>query len=388
MIGTSFNYYGYDKSVFVDCIPLIRSTNRKHIFLLNTWFLFVCFFYLVFSAMNLFGVTQERIPLYASYLGISVLFEAVLLFFPRTVERYTTACIYLSVLLMLSHGVLASVASPYMPASLFLVLFALISVSYIGTMGHMLFLSAITCSAFILTSYLFKTFSIAYHDTYNIIIVFILSMGLHYSFQHTKISQFVLYHHDKQMQHELEIQSSFDSLTGLLNRGRFFSIAAKVLRQAQEDCMALCLIDLDGFKAINDGLGHQMGDKAIQMTGRTMLNTLGLQASDAFDPERWDLVEGGSIAGRLGGDEFIVLLRGCSTRQEVIDRMERILAALNAVSFDGLEGIRASVGITVLRPDDADIDGAYKRADDALYKSKRAGKNQIHLCELDCTEVV
>ena len=152
--------------------------------------------------------------------------------------------------------------------------------------------------------------------------------------------------------------------------------------------MALCLIDLDGFKAINDGLGHQMGDKAIQMTGRTMLNTLGLQASDAFDPERWDLVEGESIAGRLGGDEFIVLLRGCSTRQEVIDRMERILAALNAVSFDGLEGIRASVGITVLRPDDADIDGAYKRADDALYKSKRAGKNQIHLCELDCTEVV
>ena len=58
-----------------------------------------------------------------------------------------------------------------------------------------------------------------------------------------------------------------------------------------------------------------------------------------------------------------------------------MLASLNSVRFDGLDGIHASFGVTQLSAKDKDIDSAYKRADEALYASKRAGKNQIHFSE-------
>ena len=98
--------------------------------------------------------------------------------------------------------------------------------------------------------------------------------------------------------------------------------------------------------------------------------------------ERWAfpdrvLREKGSFAGRLGGDEFIVLVRGVRNRDEVKQRLGDVLKKLNAVRFEGLDGIQASFGITELH-DGEDIDAAYARADEALYVSKRAGKNQIH----------
>ena len=212
-------------------------------------------------------------------------------------------------------------------------------------------------------------------------IVYTLSMGLHYTFQRTRIQQFVLYQHDLQIQHELEIKSSFDSLTGLLNRGKFFTVVTQILRQRKEEYMALCLFDLDGFKEINDGLGHQMGDKAIQMTGSIIIQTLGLDSPEGGGILEWNLDAPFSIAGRLGGDEFIVLLRGFKDKDDITQIIKKILSSLNDVKFDRLEGIHASIGVTLITDSDRDIDGAYKRADDALYCSKRAGKNRIHFSE-------
>ena len=77
--------------------------------------------------------------------------------------------------------------------------------------------------------------------------------------------QFVLYHKNMQNQRELEVGSSFDALTSLLNRGRFFSMADRVLHDGSGGYKALCLIDLDGFKQVNDQPGHQMGDKVKQI---------------------------------------------------------------------------------------------------------------------------
>ena len=140
----------------------------------------------------------------------------------------------------------------------------------------------------------------------------------------------------------------------------------------------MCLLDLDGFKQINDNLGHQMGDKVIQVVGKTIISGLDLDSSQRMNISAWDLKVQRSIAGRLGGDEFITLIRGKSSRTEVIELLQKILDSLNAQNFDGVEGIHASFGVTELSLQDFDIDNAYKRADEALYESKRAGKNQIH----------
>ena len=378
MTAKHFNYYGYDKETYFACIDLIHVTNRKHILILNTWFLIVNVLYLIFSALNLFGVTQERIPFYVVYTTISLALELWIGFFPQFTERHNRLMIDTNIALMVSYGILASVAQPYMPATMFLILLALISLSFIGTMYEMLVMTFLGAGIFLFTSFTYKTFSIASHDLYNVIIVLTLVIGLHYTFQRTRMEHFVLYQKNLLVQRELEIKSSFDALTSLLNRGRFFSLADTMLKQVQDEYMVICLLDLDGFKQINDNLGHQMGDKVIQVVGKTILTALHLDIEDRANISSWDLQSPRSFAGRLGGDEFIMLIRGMQTQAEITTLLKGLLETLNAVRFDGLDGIHASIGVTELTAANKDIDNAYKCADEALYASKRAGKNQIH----------
>ncbi len=379
MTKRSLNYYGYTHEAYKECSSLIRTTNRKHITILNTWFLLINLFYLVFASLNLFGVNEGQAPFYTVYLGISISFEIWLFFFPRFVERYNYFAVFASIWILLSYGIFASIMQPYMPATMFLVVMVLTSLSFIGNMAVMVIFAIIGTGLFLWSSYHFKTFSIAYHDTYNILVISTLSIALHYTFQRTRVSQFILYQRDLQIQKELEIKSSFDALTSLLNRGRFFSIAEEVIRKNNNnEYMVITLIDLDEFKQINDNLGHQMGDKVIQTVGKILLRTLNFTIKDKTSISEWDLKEKFSLAGRLGGDEFILLLRGFNSRQEVTDLLKKVLETLNAVRFDGLEGIHASLGATEIFAANRDIDNAYKLADEALYESKRTGKNQIH----------
>lgn len=370
-------YYGFAKDSYLECTNFIRSTNRKHITILSVWFFLINLFYLIFSYLNLFGVNEERMPFYFIFSFIGLSFVIWTLFFPHAVEKHIYLAVFSSIISLLTYGVISSVMEPYMPATMFPLLLVLVSLSFIGNMGIMLLFSAIGITIFLLTSYEFKTFSIAYRDTYNAFIVITLSIGLHYTFQRTRVSQFILYQKDLQIQKELEIKSSFDTLTGLLNRERFFSITDQILR-TQKGYSALCLLDLDGFKQINDNLGHQMGDKVIQTVGNTIIKTFKIPDRDKRNISTWGLSESYPIAGRLGGDEFIMMIHTKANGSEVHNLLKELLQTLNSVRFDQVDGIHASIGITEIIPGEKDIDNAYKRADEALYASKRAGKNQIH----------
>ncbi len=385
MTARSFNYYGYTKESYMECSEMIRTTNRKHTTILNTWFILINLLYLVFSYLNLFGVNQERIPFYAAYLLVGIIFELWLTVFPKTAEKHNYITVFSSIIGLLSYGILTSIFAPYMPATMFLVLLSLTALSYIGNMAIMISLSILGVGIFLTTSYLYKTFSIAYNDTYNAVVVMTLVFGLHYTFQRTRVSQFILYQRDLQIQRELEIKSSFDALTTLLNRGRFFAITEEILRSKPNEYITLCILDLDEFKGINDNLGHQMGDKVIQTVGKTLIKQLGIESYISEMISSWDLKPKISIAGRLGGDEFILFIRGKKTQDEVRELLQNILDSLNKVQFDRLNGIHASLGVTEITSTDRDIDNAYKRADTALYESKRAGKNQIHFSTVTTT---
>lgn len=385
MTARSFNYYGYTKESYMECSEMIHTTNRKHTTILNTWFILINLLYLVFSYLNLFGVNQERIPFYAAYLLVGIIFELWLTVFPKTAEKHNYITVFSSIIGLLSYGILTSIFAPYMPATMFLVLLSLTALSYIGNMAIMISVSIVGVGIFLTTSYLYKTFSIAYNDTYNAVVVMTLVFGLHYTFQRTRVSQFILYQRDLQIQRELEIKSSFDALTTLLNRGRFFAITEEILRSKPNEYITLCILDLDEFKGINDNLGHQMGDKVIQTVGKTLIKQLGIESYISEMISSWDLKPKISIAGRLGGDEFILFIRGKKTQDEVRELLQNILDSLNKVQFDRLNGIHASLGVTEITSTDRDIDNAYKRADTALYESKRAGKNQIHFSTVTTT---
>ena len=132
MTSRSVNYYGYTKESYLECSALIRLTNRKHITILTTWFILINLFYLVFSWLNLFGVNQERIPFYASSLFTGIVFEVWLLVFPRSVEKHIYLAVFASISMLLAYGILCSIAEPYMPATMFLILLVLTSLSFIG----------------------------------------------------------------------------------------------------------------------------------------------------------------------------------------------------------------------------------------------------------------
>ncbi|MDQ1615154.1 MAG: hypothetical protein QOJ60_1093, partial [Actinomycetota bacterium] len=159
-----------------------------------------------------------------------------------------------------------------------------------------------------------------------------------------------------------EDQALHDSLTGLLNRGALRErLQATVARIGKDESVmaALLVLDLDGFKAVNDTLGHPAGDALLIQVARTL--TSSLRPTD--------------VVARLGGDEFAVLLTHLpdAASAEIISR--QLLTKLRAGSYSvhGIElAVDASIGIALLPEHGRDTDLLLQRADVAMYQAKRA----------------
>ncbi|MEH6355416.1 MAG: bifunctional diguanylate cyclase/phosphodiesterase [Marinobacter sp.] len=166
--------------------------------------------------------------------------------------------------------------------------------------------------------------------------------------------------------------AKYDSLTGLPNRvllGDRLEQAMKVADRTQHT-MAVLFIDLDGFKAINDGHGHAAGDLLLKQVTSKISHEL----------------RAGDTLARFGGDEFVVVLPELSDADACQGIAERILAAIAGIQV--LMGYRvsitASIGI-VLHPqsDIEDADQLFRQADQAMYAAKQKGKNQIQFFDID-----
>ena len=164
---------------------------------------------------------------------------------------------------------------------------------------------------------------------------------------------------------EVRRQATTDELTGLVNRRRFIEALETELERARlfETPLSVLLADLDDFKRINDDYGHHGGDRALRSFGE-------LLRSEVRDFD---------IAARLGGEEFAVLLP--QTRAEaaavVASRMRRTLASAPIAVSDTAEvRLTASFGIAESTPGQS-ADELLRRADDALYAAKRAGKDRF-----------
>lgn len=158
--------------------------------------------------------------------------------------------------------------------------------------------------------------------------------------------------------------SRVDPLTGAFNRRYFVASAERVIEKASRDgrAVALILFDLDHFKAINDSLGHQLGDEVLKLFCFTA--SMQLQSDDIF--------------GRLGGEEFAVILP-VGTAERALEVANRILTAFElqgrSVARPGLE-ITASAGLSMLEEGISSFDDLFTVADLALYKAKRMGRNR------------
>ncbi|MBF6221231.1 MULTISPECIES: diguanylate cyclase domain-containing protein [Nocardia] len=164
---------------------------------------------------------------------------------------------------------------------------------------------------------------------------------------------------------QLEYQATHDSLTGLANRSLILSQLAAALASTEEllPVSTVLFIDLDGFKAINDTLGHAIGDTVLQIVAQRLQRAL----------------RGDDIVGRLGGDEFLVLLSGRTRRVDIealVSRLRSTMAEPIIARGHRIE-VNASIGVTELGVGDRrSPEAVLHDADLAMYRAKPPGRRE------------
>jgi len=169
----------------------------------------------------------------------------------------------------------------------------------------------------------------------------------------------------KAAQEKLAYQANYDALTGLPNRHYFWTRLQGALRRAsiEHSVVSLCLFDVDRFKEINDRFGHAVGDEVLEEIGNIVRREL--RATD--------------IAGRLGGDEFCLVLPGTDDDEaaRVADRVrERFGTLAFGIHAGSPFAVTATFGVAESRPD-IDARELMEAADRALYRAKSAGRNRV-----------
>lgn len=182
----------------------------------------------------------------------------------------------------------------------------------------------------------------------------------------------ILMAYREEAERELQAQAMTDGLTGLLNRRAWTERADALLADAQRYGYPLVavMLDIDHFKRINDEQGHARGDQALQLLSRLLREEL----------------RTGDLAGRYGGEEFCVLLT--HTREgQALSLDQRLRQCLRLQSAQELDfPLEYSAGLAAMGPQDTTLDSLLRRADEALYEAKRAGRGQVVLAPRNTVE--
>ncbi len=170
-----------------------------------------------------------------------------------------------------------------------------------------------------------------------------------------------------EMTKEIRLMAQHDLLTGLPNRALFNDRLGQELARAKrhEGRFAMLFVDLDNFKSINDHFGHAGGDLALKWVANQLQHSV--RASDTV--------------GRMGGDEFVVLLAQLSEADAILDLAEKVRTTLKqSIVINGRElQVSCSIGVAVFPQDGSDVDTLMKQADDAMYRAKAAGRDRVQL---------
>lgn len=171
----------------------------------------------------------------------------------------------------------------------------------------------------------------------------------------------------KEKEQQLKQQAHYDVLTGLPNRVLLGDrLRQAMLQDAREQQVAVLFMDLDGFKAVNDTFGHEVGDQLLIALGERMKGVL--RASDTL--------------ARMGGDEFVGVLTDFGSLNDSMSTVSRLLETVSKpVNLGGhLLKLTASLGVTFYPQDeDVDADQLLRQADQAMYAAKLSGKNRYHV---------
>lgn len=187
-----------------------------------------------------------------------------------------------------------------------------------------------------------------------------------------QLAALAIEHHD--LRSRLNFHATHDALTGLPNRTLLSPTLEEALRRADHGLggLAVLFVDLDRFKTINDSLGHAVGDELLRSVAHRLRACVSVEDTVA----------------RVGGDEFVLILPGCAEREQVERAARRVIHALTEpLIVQGHElRVTASVGVSLYPRDGRSAESLIRRADMAMYRAKREGKNDFRFFELRMNE--
>ena len=179
----------------------------------------------------------------------------------------------------------------------------------------------------------------------------------------------------RHLSHQLTWQASHDALTGLVNRREFENRLeqALTLARSQNQQHALCYLDLDQFKIVNDTCGHIVGDELLRQV--TALFQTQVRTTDTL--------------ARLGGDEFGILLYHCSLQAalRIANKLREGVQAFRFVCQDKIFNIGVSIGLVEIHPDSESVTSILSAADAACYAAKNNGRNRVHIYQANDSEL-
>ena len=176
---------------------------------------------------------------------------------------------------------------------------------------------------------------------------------------------------EKREEEKLVRMAETDGMTGLLNRAAAFEEAQEYLQgEGKDGIHTVFMIDIDNFKSVNDRYGHQEGDKLLTEMAK------GIQ--ECFRET--------DIVGRIGGDEFFVLMKNVKNIEAIKSCVKQLLDVVNKkIEPHIADMISLSIGVSKYSLDGMTVEELYKKADDALYKAKKLGKNQAMFASSEIT---
>lgn len=167
----------------------------------------------------------------------------------------------------------------------------------------------------------------------------------------------------KELIEHLNFISSYDEMTGIYNRRKFFELSEKKFAQNRNDMYAV-MIDIDKFKNINDNYGHPIGDRVIKLVTKTISS----------------FISGDAVFGRLGGEEFAIVCN-YSSSSGVVDNIEKIREAIENLEIisDNGDSIKFTIseGVAKASTETKNLDELLKYADMSLYEAKGLGRNRV-----------
>ena len=163
---------------------------------------------------------------------------------------------------------------------------------------------------------------------------------------------------------KIDYYAFYSSVTGLPNKNYVLNTLAKDISKLDKDKYAILIsLDMDNFKAVNDTLGHSAGDKFLKQAGKRFRRVINIR----------------DYVYHIGGDEFLFLIRSVNNKDEaetMVKKIQNVFKEPFDIEGKEIDYVTASLGIVVINQDGNDFETLYNCADDAMYASKRLGKNK------------